>query len=297
MGGTVATEANGLGTIRVTYGGDPASLVLRVIGKDQAGNAFEDQTQLYIAERGGPSPLDFATDRLVYGVGDTAHISVTAPSATSALMSLERGRVHQYRWVQLNKGVNAISVEVTPDLAPGFFAVFSHFEGGVYLSDQTRIYVNNLARVLKVTLTADKTGYLKGQTAHVTVAVTDSAGAPVAATLLGDGYDARMSAYKVVDQNSIAAAFLTPTRLSTNSSSSLAPIGSESGGGCGGGSPIGLNSPYAGRTAVWLPRVATDATGQATIDIPITGNAVRLSVMAASAASSFGQAEIDLSVS
>jgi uncharacterized protein YfaS (alpha-2-macroglobulin family) len=106
-----------------------------------------------------------------------------------------------------------------------------------------------------------------------------------------------MSAYKVVDQNSIAAAFLTPSRLSTNSSSSLATIGSQSGGGCGGGSPIVLNSPYAGRTAVWLPRVTTDATGHATIDVPITGGTVRLSVMAATVVSTFGQAEIDLGAS
>ncbi|HEY6117051.1 MAG TPA: Ig-like domain-containing protein [Candidatus Dormibacteraeota bacterium] len=297
VGGTVSTDANGRGTIRATYGGEPASLVLRVIGKDQAGNSFEDQTELYANLQGGASQLDFATDKLAYSVGDTAHISVTAPAATAALMSLERGRVHQYRWVQLSKGDNTISVEVTPDLAPGFFVVFSYFEGGTYLSDQTEVYVNNLARVLKVTLTADKTGYTKGETAHVTIAVTDGTGTPVAATLVGDGYDAHMSAYKVVDQNSIAAAFLTPSRLSTNSSSSLATIGSQSGGGCGGGSPIVLNSPYAGRTAVWLPRVTTDATGHATIDVPITGGTVRLSVMAATVVSTFGQAEIDLGAS
>jgi uncharacterized protein YfaS (alpha-2-macroglobulin family) len=296
-GGTVATDANGMGTIRAPYRGEPSSLVLRVIGKDQAGNPFEDQTELYVAQQGGPSPLNFATDKLVYSVGDTARVSVTAPSATGALMSLERGRVHQHKWVQLSKGDNTFSIEVTPDLAPGFFVVFSYFAGGEYLSDETEIYLHNLARVLRVTLTADRTAYTKGQTAHVTVAVTDSTGAPVAATLLGDGYDAHMSAYKVVDQNSIAAAFLTPSRLSTNSSSSLATIGSESGGGCGGGSPVVLNSPYSGRTAVWLPRVTTDATGHSTIDVPITAGAVRLSVMAASAASSFGQAEIDLSVS
>ena len=34
-GGTVTTDANGLGTIRATYGGPPASLVLRVIGKEK----------------------------------------------------------------------------------------------------------------------------------------------------------------------------------------------------------------------------------------------------------------------
>ena len=211
-------------------------------------------------------------------------------------MSLERGRVHVYKWVQLTKGDNTIPVDITPDLAPGFFAVFSYFDGGDYFSDRLEVYVSNTARALKVTLAPDQTTYLKGQTAHVTVTVTDTSGAAVPASLIADGYDAKMSAYKVVDQDSIAAAFLTPSRLSTNSSSSLSGIGDQFGGGCGGGGPAVLNSPYAGHTAVWRPSVTTDATGHATIDVPITGASVRLSVMAASAASSFGQAEIDLAI-
>ncbi len=251
---------------------------------------------MYFGNKMAPSQLDFATDKVAYNVGDKATITVTSPSTRTVLMSLERGRVHLYKLLQLNKGDNPIAVDLTPDLAPGFAAVFTYFDGGLYFTDQVQVHINNSARVLKVTLTADQPSYAKGQTAHVTVAVTDSTGAPVAATLLGDGYDARMSAYKVVDQDSIAAAFLTPTRVSTNSSSSLVGIGDRFGDGCGGGNPIVLNSPYAGHTAVWRPSVTTDATGHATIDVPITGVKVRLAVMAASPASSFGQAEIDLAI-
>jgi uncharacterized protein YfaS (alpha-2-macroglobulin family) len=269
--------------------------VLRVIGKDQEGSTFQDQTDLYFDSAQGPSSLDLATDKVAYNVGDKASIVVTSPAARSVLMSLERGRVHQYRWVRLVKGDNNISIDVTPDLAPGFFAVFSYMDGGHYFTDEVQVHVNNSTRILKLTLTADQPSYTKGQTAHVTIAVTDSTGAPIAATLLGDGYDAKMSAYKVVDQDSIAAAFLTPSRLSTNSSSSLVGIGDVPGGGCGGGAPIVLNSPYAGHTAVWRV-VTTDSAGNATIDVPITGVRVRLAIMAASAASSFGQAEIDLPI-
>lgn len=294
--GNVTTDANGLGTIHHDYKGEAASLVLRVIGKDEAGHSFEDQTDFYIDDRRTASLLDLATDKIAYNVGDKVGLTVTAPAARNALMSLERGRVHQYKSVQLAKGDNTLTIDVTPDLAPGFFVVFSYLDSGAYFTDELEVHVRNGSRILQVALAADQPAYAAGQTAHVTVTVTDAAGAPVAATLLVDGYDARMSAYKVVDQHSIAAAFFTPTRLSTNSSSSLTGIGQEAGGGCGAGFPLVLNSPFSGRTAVWIPAVTTDSTGHATFDVPITGAKVRVAVLAGTAASSFGQSEIDLAI-
>ena len=47
-------------------------------------------------------------------------------------MSLERGRVHQYKWISLKAGDNALKVSVTPDLAPGFSLLFSYVRGGVF---------------------------------------------------------------------------------------------------------------------------------------------------------------------
>jgi len=294
--GVVTTNSEGLGTIRTTYTGPPASLVLRIAGKDPSGDVFEVDGGLDFQP--GPAGSDFGitADKIAYNVGDTANLTVTSGSAVSGLLSLERGRVHQYRWLQLTKGDNLLAVAVTPDLAPGFTVVFSYFQNGVYNSNDFTVYVNNSSRLLKVAVAADQPTYAKGQTAHLTVAITDSTGAPVAATLLADGYDARMSAYELV-QVSIAGAFLTPSPLSTNGTSSLASIGNFGGGGCGGGQNIVLGSPYAGRTAVWLTNLATDSAGHATIDVPIVQSGpIRLVVFAGSATSSWGQAEIDLNV-
>src|SRR6266576_2958299 len=100
------------------------------------------------------------------------------------------------RWLALAKGATAFTVEVTPDLAPGFSAVFSYIRAGVYRSEVFSIPVNNSGRLLKLTVTPDQASYIKGQTAHLAIVVADSSEAPVAATLLADGYDARISAYK-----------------------------------------------------------------------------------------------------
>jgi len=295
--GAVTTSAEGLGTIQTTYTGPPASLVLRITGKDPSGDVFEADNGLELQP--GPADSDFGitADKIAYTVGDTANLTVTSGTAVGGLLSFERGRVHQYRWLQLAKGDNPLAVAITPDLAPGFTVVFSYVLNGVETSYDFTVYVNNSSRLLKVAVAADQPTYAKGQTAHLAVAITDGAGAPVAATLLADGYDARMSAYKLVDQVSIAGAFLTPNPLSTNGTSSLVTIGNFGGGGCGGGENIVLGSPYAGRTAVWLTDLTTDAAGHATIDVPIVqSGSIRLVVMAGSATSSWGQAEIDLNV-
>jgi len=128
----------------------------------------------------------------------------------------------------------------------------------------------------------------------VTIAVTDAGGAAVAASALADGFDARMSAFKLVDKDSIAGTFLTPDRLTTNGTSSLLGIGIW-GGRCGGGfyTP-GPDPVYVGQAAVWAPDVAVDASGHATLDVPLS-TPVRLVVFVATKDSGWGQAEIDLS--
>lgn len=299
--GTTSTDANGLGMIRASYSGAPASLVLRIKGKDQAGRVFQDARDLTVgADWNGSPELDMKTDKIAYAVGDSANLTVTSPAAEKILLSLERGRVHLYRWIQLAKGDNNISLNVTPDLAPGFNVVFTHIRNGMYFTEDLPVYISNSNRLLKVTVTPDQPTYAKGQIAHVTITVVDSAGAPVAAKLLADGYEARMSSNVLVDQASIAAAFLTPNRLATNGSSSLVSIGTWGGGMCGGGPPdvAGFASGnYPGQSNVWLSGLSTDSTGRASIDVPMNlPGPVRFVVIANTATSSWGQAEIDLSL-
>jgi uncharacterized protein YfaS (alpha-2-macroglobulin family) len=297
--GTATTDANGLGTVRAAYAGSPASLVLRIKGKDQSGRMFQDSKDLTVNAVGdGDAQLDVTTDKIAYTVGDTASLTVMSPSAQRVLLSLERGRVHQFRWVQLAKGDTAVAVNVTQDLAPGFSVVFSYFQSGQYRSEELPIHINNSGKLLKVSVTPDQPVYAKGQIAHLSIAVTDSTGAPVVASFLADGYEARMTSNLLVDQASIAAAFLTPNRLGTNASSSLLSIGAWGGGVCGVPGVIEIASgTYPGRSNVWLTNVATDSAGHASIDVPMNlPGPVRLVVVANTATSSWGQAETVLNV-
>ena len=148
-----------------------------------------------------------------------------------------------------------------------------------------------------MTVAADKTSYTAGQTAQLTVTVTDSSGRPVAATLFADGYDAIMSSYKLVDKDSIAGTFFTPGLRATNGSSSLVGIG-DWGGRCGGGGPGDqLAVTLAGKSALWSAGIPTDATtGQATLTVPLASATLRLVVIASTPATAVGQAELDLTV-
>ncbi len=293
--GTTSSDGDGLGTVRATYRGPDASLTLRIKGKDASGNVFEDARDVTIGWL--VTQLDVATDKIAYKVGDSAHLTVTSPAAFNVLLSLERGRVHQYKWISLAKGSNTLTVDVTPDLAPGFTAAFSYIRDGRYSSEVFPVSVNNSSRLLKLTVTPDQATYTKGQTARLAISVADSTDAPAQATLLADGYDAHMSAYKLNDTASLAGAFLTPNPVGTNGSSSLLGIGTFDGACGAGGNQQAADATYAGRTTIWVTSLATDATGHATISVPITqSGAIRVVVLAGTAASAWGQAETDLNV-
>ncbi len=304
--GTVITDANGLGTVRTLYSGPLGDVVLRIKGKDAAGNVFADAMGLTISDNAaqlswlGPTDtlmqLSLTTDKIAYAVGEDAHLVLTSPATEQVFMALERGRIHQARWVSLLPGENQLTLPITPDLAPGFTVTLSYFREGTYFTEGVPIAVNNSDRLLTVAMAADQASYKAGQTAHVTITITDATGAPVAATLLADGYEASMSAYKLVDQGSLGGAFLTPAVRGTNGSSSLTGIGSW-GGRCGGGEggPVpAVTNP--GHTTLWLTGLTTDANGKATIDVPIAQASVRLVVFGATTRTSLGQAQLDLNV-
>lgn len=302
--GTLTTDASGLGVVRTTYSGPVGAVVLRIKGKDAAGNVFEDAKQLIITD--DPASLlslgqtdallqmSVTTDKIAYATGDEAQLVVTSPAAQDVFLSLERGRIHRYEWVSLAPGDNPLTITITPDLAPGFTLTFSYFRNGSFFTEGLPIRINNSDRLLTVTLDPDRTSYTSGQVAHVTIAVTDSSGAPVTATLLIDGYDAFMSANKLVDEESIAGAFFSPAARGTNGSSSLTGAGNWGGrcGGAYGGPQPAVTNP--GHLAVWLTAVTTDANGTATIDVPIAEGSVRLVVFAATSTTSLGQVQMDL---
>jgi Big-like domain-containing protein/alpha-2-macroglobulin family protein len=299
--GTATTDAHGIGWVRSAYSGSPASLVVDLKGKDGAGRVFEAAQSLNVLPVGDPGPrLDIAADKIAYVIGDTVNLTVTSPFAVQALLSLERGRIHQYRWVNLTKGANAIPVNVTPELAPGFSVVLSYIHSDEYSSEDLPVAINNSNRLLKLTVTPNQETYTKGQVAHVSISVADSTGAPVAATLLANGYENRISSNLLVDHASIAGAFLVPNRLGTNASSSLANIGVRGDGICGIDGEVGtdavVSGTYPGRTNLWLTDVTTDASGRASIDVPMNlSGPVRLVLIASTPTSSWGQIETVLS--
>jgi Alpha-2-macroglobulin bait region domain/Bacterial Ig-like domain len=303
--GTLTTGPDGVGVVRAAYSGPGGEVVLRVKGRDAAGNTFVDTRSLTITEDLVPYASIGATDSLVqlsaipdrisYTVGETARITVASPAAMSAFVSLERGRIHRSEWVSLQRGENRLRYKVTADLAPGFTLTLSYFRDGSYFSEGLPISVNNANRMLTLAVTSDRATYSPGQVAHLTVAVTDSSGAPIAATLLVDAYDANISAHRLVDQPSIAGTFFTPTARATNSSSSLVGIGNW-GGRCGMSGNANESAPTnPGGLVVWLPHLVTNAQGQATIDVPIERGAVRLVVYAHTSATLVGQAQLELS--
>jgi hypothetical protein len=303
--GTVTTDSNGIGIVHVPYNGPATGVQLYVKGKDASGNVFQDVRFLSIvpdltslpnfAMSGALTQLSVSADKVAYGVGDTGQFTITSASARHVLLAIERGRIHQYHWLSLNQGETEVSVPISADLAPGFTITFSYFDRGTYINEGLSVAINNTSQILKATITPDHSTYTAGQTAHVTIAITDSTGKPVQGTLLVDAYDAAMSAYKLQDQNSAPQVFLTPAPRGTNASSSLVGIGNY-GGRCGGGFNQGqAAATNPGQLDAWTT-LTTDPAGHATVDIPIAKTAVRVALLVTTANTLIGQAESDLAV-
>ncbi|GAC1658700.1 MAG: hypothetical protein NVS9B1_19170 [Candidatus Dormibacteraceae bacterium] len=300
--GTQSTDANGFGTIRLKYSGPLGAVSLRLVGKDPAGTSFENASPLTISSDPGGLVsfggdrllrLNVATDKVAYSVGETAHLTVTSAVPERVFLSLERGRIHQYAWLTLVQGDNPVPLPITPDLAPGFTATFSHLIGGRYFTEGLPIRINNGDRLLKVTITTDRGTYVAGQKAHLSISAT-RAGAPAPAALVITAYDAQMSANRLIDWPSAAGAFLTPALRGTNASSSLTGIGDwggRCGGGTNGGEPATINP---GKSVSWIPRLSTDTSGKTSIETVLPAGVTRFAVFASGGQSTWGQSEVDI---
>jgi hypothetical protein len=217
--------------------------------------------------------LDVSGSNGLATVGDQMHLTITSPQNLSVLVSLERGRIYKYETVQLTKGTNSYTIDVTPELAPSFNLVFSYFLNGTYHTEGTPFTVTNPAQQLNVAVSADKLSYNAGQTANLTIKTTNSDGNPAPANLIiGVESDSEfdLNSSFVPDMYSY---YYASREYSTNSSSTLTGIGTG-GGRCGGGgySPPTLSN-NSGTTLYWNPNVTTDASGNATISVPMqSGN-------------------------
>ncbi len=176
---TVKIPASGLGSFTVTpscgSGGGYYSNNFQV----SAGDSYR---YLYLNCAYGPNKnraVRVSTDRALYKEGDTAKITVRAPSgaAEASVDVVRQNATVAKHTVKLSGGKGTLSLKLTGDLRQTLQIRAHASVGDAILADQRLIYVQG-ADQLTVKVTTDKKQYRPAQKAKVSLQLLDNKGQP-----------------------------------------------------------------------------------------------------------------------
>ncbi len=196
-------------------------------GKDKHGNQNQSSTTVFAWGEGYVpwhldtfEKLELVADKTSYKVGDTAKILVKSlVPVTKALLSYERGRVLDYKVIDLGGNAGHIEIPITEGMIPNFnVSVVAHVGRGSGGTDahppllyfgQASVAVSPESKKLSVTLTPDRTGdkgeppvYKPGDKVTVKVQTKDPSGRGVKSHVIvsvADESVLRLLDYKLPD--------------------------------------------------------------------------------------------------
>ena len=276
--GSVTTDASGYAEITQTSGSYPVgtTFALTAWTADASNNKITATNYYYVQDpSGGASFSEVQLSNLdVYGIpakvtsGQNLTLTIDSPQTIHTLVTLERGRIHSYKALDLNAGKNTYSFDVTDDLAPSFSLVFSYFQNGKYYTEGTTFDVSPASKQGSLTLTMPS-ALQAGQSIGANIKLRDGNGAALRAPVIFGAVSANVFDLNSQVLPSIFDYLYSPREITTNASSSLTGIGSG-GGKCGGGGfdQSALLNPL-GSTAAWQPGLTTDSAGNLTTQLTL----------------------------
>jgi len=229
------------------------------------------------------------TDKKSYAVGETAKVPVPSPytGAVKALFTVERGRVLDYRVVDVESSSQVVEVPIKSDYAPNIYFVAVLMRGAdeeaslpPFLVGYAGVSVATERLRVQLAMEPDRTNHYEPRdVANFTITAVDSEGEPVEAEL----------SLALVDKSVLTLAQQGPSLFdhfygerglgvqtsATMSLSTEAPEaktvaeGKGGGGGPGGGVLVRERFP---ETGFWEPELRTSPEGEAEVAIPLPDN-------------------------
>ncbi|MHB1319701.1 MAG: MG2 domain-containing protein, partial [Anaerolineae bacterium] len=256
--------------------------------------------------------IDLVADHASYAPGDVASILVPSPyeGPVTALLTVERGGILEYRVVELTSNSEMLELPILPEYAPNVFVslVVMSGTGGDdsepgYRVGMVMLPVSTVERELDLTITAGQTGaYQPGDKAEFKIRVTDHRGSPVQADLAVQLVDLAIETLIGGMPPDILDAFYRERGLAVNTALSLVrrhlpeePTADEGKGGGGAGDDAGLRTEFP-ETALWEPSVLTDENGEAVVSVILPDNLTtwRLTAQAATGETLVGVGRLDI---
>lgn len=270
----VTTGADGVATVTVPTAAE-GLVEIRASATDARGNGIDSTQYLWVASGNGDTEaqypnLGLVLDKEKYSPGDMAHVLVNTdtPGAT-ALVTLEGATLYRAWTVPLTHHSTAVDVPVTAEYAPGINLSVCCIAKKQFLTSSQKLTIDDPQRRLAVTVTSDAKTYGPGGNVTLKVHTADTNGLPKAAEVSVGVVDSALYAIRPEPDGTIEDAFLPDqgNAVDTQYSCAYRYVGDVDKGAMG----VKLRSKFRD-TALWMPVVMTDATGDATVHFTLPEN-------------------------
>jgi hypothetical protein len=317
---TVLTDARGQARLTFTPR-EGGAYKVTANAADDAGNQVRSALYVWVSDTAfinwgqqDNNRIELVADKKSYAPGDTASILIPSPFAgpVTALLTIERGGILEYRLIELESNSELLDLPILPEYAPNVFVSVVLVRGmGEDVRDPgfrlgyVMLTVSPEQRELEVTITPDKqAGYQPRDEATFTIQVRDYAGRPAQAEVAVQMVDLAVESLVGGAPPDIVAAFYGERGLAVNTALSLtrrrapeAPDAADQDGKGGGGGDggEGLRTEFPD-TALWLPSVRTGTDGTATVSVTLPDNLTtwRMTAQAVTEETLVGRGQTDI---
>lgn len=265
---------------------------ISIKGEDRDGNEITGSTYQYVYGDGAVdvrqtnnATLDITTLNKDLSVGDNGSVIIQSPfKKAKALIAIERGRILDYKIVDINQSIYNYLFNVTEEQIPNVYvsALLLSSDPQVKFG-QVDFSVNKKNKELVIDISSDKVSYLPGENVTLNITTSDYAGQRVSAEVSVAVADLSVLAL-VGNQkkdpltffyNGLPLTVTTATNIKNILNEVPIPTGTKGG---DGGNPNDLASRKRGEfkdTAFWQAEVITDASGKATVTFKLPDNLTR----------------------
>lgn len=315
---TQSIETDDLGYGKASFTPDTGgTYIVTAKVADAFGNVNISGTYLWISGPEYSSPMEnndrikLIPDKSQYRVGENASLFIDSPYATDSaktLLTMERGKVLDYRVVDTSETSNNFSFPIPDSYAPNLYLSALLVRPGSSINKPaefkmglTQISVINPAKHLNIKLTSDKPRYQPGNTMKLNIDVTDDLNRPVKTEVSLGVVDQAVWDLSTVNLSDIYQVFYQPRSLGVETTQLLTisldrinantNLGSKGGSG-GGGEDGGFDTSRKNfpDTAFWKPDLVTNDQGHAevTITLPDSLTTWRIVAVGNTQSSAFG---------
>lgn len=287
---TKKVGTNGKGDYREDFKLEsPGEYEISAVAYDERNNEVRGEGYVYIYGEGSVSvrptnnaTLDITAEKSELNVGETGRIVFQSPYKNSkALITLERGRIFDYKIVDVRQNVFEYEFPVESRFAPNVYASVLLLSSDPEVKfGETHFQIGRKEKELVISVASDKASYLPGEKVNLKITTSLSSGKRVPAEVSVAVADLSVLALKgnpkkdplVFFYGGFPLAVTTATNIKNILAEAEIPAGTKGG---GGGNPEDLAKKQRGEfkdTAFWKADAETDANGEALLSFTLPDN-------------------------